>query len=212
MRALLERDFERFRGGLPQDFASLRSRGVSHRPDRPLSRLHPSASDRQRLRPALAQPGTTGDRPRRGSRVRRPQDGHRRGCGRVSGHERLGDPRDAHEGRAGAVGLDAGRMDGDVEGQGVGPLVRRLPRAGARGGRHDTLGRDARGSVRQVSPAEAGRGVPRGRVSPYHVADRRSVGRGRAWRWRRTSRPPSPATRWRTSASGSFAGCGKCRG
>ena len=44
MRALLERDFERFRGGLPQRLRRARSRGVSHRPDRPLPRLHPAAS------------------------------------------------------------------------------------------------------------------------------------------------------------------------
>ncbi len=37
--------------------------------------------------------------------------------------------------------------------------------------------RDGRGPVRQVPSAEAGRGVPRGRVPPYHAAPCRRLGR-----------------------------------
>ena len=53
-----------------------------------------------------------------------------------------------------------GRVDGDVEGQRLGSLVRRLPGAGAGRGGHDPLGRDGGGALGEVSSPASGRELP----------------------------------------------------
>ena len=50
--------------------------------------------------------------------------------------------------------------------------------AGEAGGGDDARGSDARGAVRQVPSADAGRAVPRGRVSPHYGPPGRRLGRG----------------------------------
>ena len=72
-------------------------------------------------------------------------------------HGGVGDPRDPDAGGAVRSASGLRGLDGDVEGQGVGPLVRRLPGAGARGGATSPAsGAMRRRAVGEVSSAAAG--------------------------------------------------------
>ena len=110
MRAQLARDFERFGRELPRDFrrATCGSAIASTLAARYLGFSLP-ASDRQGLRPALAESGSARDRPRGRSRLRGAQDGDRRRRRGRPRHGRLGDPRDPDEGRARSARLPGGR-------------------------------------------------------------------------------------------------------
>ena len=104
-----------------------------------------------------------------------------------------------------------GGLDGHLEGAGLGSFVRGLSRPGARGGATSP------GRARSWPSPRSSTTCPRSdepfrdrRIPPHHRALARRGARDRC-RWRRTSPPPWPATRWPTSESGSSAGCARCR-
>src|SRR3989442_2862589 len=76
-------------------------------------------------------------------------------------------------------------MDGDLEGEGVGPLTRGIPGARAHRPRPPARHGDARRAEREVSPAAARRAVPRRRGPAHDAAARRRAGgsaaRSGAW-------------------------------
>ena len=213
MRERLAADFERFGRALPRDAGSVRARGVRHRPHRALPGLRDAAPHRQGLGPALAQRRSARDRSRGRARLRGAQDRDRRGCRRASasmGAWAIHETRMKVERREPPTG---GRTGWTVTWKGRGwdrsfddylALVRAagdLTRAGA------LL---AVPSVKYHLP-RLDEPFRVGGYRLHHEPDRGGVGRRRRCRWRRTSRPRSPATRWPTSARGSSAGCARCR-
>jgi hypothetical protein len=110
MRAQLARDFERFGGGLPRDFAGhIRE---AYRIDLAARYLgfpipHPIGKGSGQL--SLSQEQLENDRAAG-------QDGDRRGLGRHPRDGRVGHSRDQDEGRDRPLGVGARRLDGDLEG------------------------------------------------------------------------------------------------
>ena len=213
MRARLARDFERFGRGLPRRLAAHVREAYAHRP-RPRATSATPARIRSARARASSRSTPISSRPTAraglafvvlktviaedaaGERTMGAWAIHETGCG-----------------SSGALGRRAGGLDGHLEGQGMGPLVRRLPGAGPRPARDlDPRRRDARRALGQVPPAAAGRAVPRRPSTAYTTAGLAAAwGDGDRCRSRRISRRRSPGDALRRRARHrSSAGCARC--
>ena len=134
-----------------------------------------------------------------------------RGCRGRAVHGRLGHSRDQDAGGAPRSRSAESRVDGHLERPGVGSLVRRVSRPGARGQRPHPRRRDGRGALGEAASAAARRAVPRPtNIATPSARSPRPGALGRC-RSRRTSHRRWPATSWPTSGRRSCAGSARCR-
>src|SRR5207244_10720043 len=146
--------FPALQAGAAARLSRARAGDVWDRPHRALPGPDAPPSDRQGVGAIVAQCRTARGRRCGGTRVRGPEDLAPSGRRRCALHGRLGDPRDQDQGRApGLAGWGEGWMDGHVEGAGLGPFARRVPRFAARGAGPDASGPAARRALGRVSAA-----------------------------------------------------------